>query len=168
VQILDQRQFVHVVGLLRVCGQQRAVSLKVSVCCWRVAVDQDVFGSCLVCLFVCRAVWASNVGCRFAAQCKVSDVTAAVLCRFIVGNLPGVNFDWDGCSVCTDRLTDMAKLVGGFCGLERFAVNAPVLFLCAFISARVLFDVRTTDHLESADLIRMCLQTSAENFNVYV
>ena len=115
-----------------------------------------------VCLFICKAVtltsklsehrmwgigWPRSmhretpyalVG--LPAKCPVS--TAAVMCRFTVGSLTRVKFDWGGGGFCSFyRQTDMAKLIGDFCGLQIFAVNAREAFRCAYISLCVLLDV---------------------------
>jgi hypothetical protein len=69
--------------------------------------------------------------------------TAAVMFPFTAGGLARVRFDLGGSAVSTDRQTDMVEMIGDFCGLQIFYVNAPALFRCAYISICVLFDVRT-------------------------
>jgi hypothetical protein len=88
--------------------------------------------SCHVCLFVCKAVRLTakrsghqmlGIGCPrsmhpgmpyalvgLPAKCPI--LAAAVMCRFTVGSLTRVKFDWGGGGsvVSTDRQTDMAKL----------------------------------------------------------
>ena len=105
------------------------------------------------CLFVCKAVRLTSkrsghqmwgVGCLrsmrrgtpyalvgLLAKCPTS--TAAVMCRFTVGSLSRVKFDWGGGFCSFYRRTDMAKMICDFYGLQIFAVNTPELFRCAYI-----------------------------------
>jgi hypothetical protein len=108
-------------------------------------------------LFVCKAVRLTSersgqqmcgIGCPgsmgrgtpyalVGVTAKSLMSTAAVMCRFTLGSLSRVKFGWRRV-LQTDRQTDMAKLIGDFCGLLIFAVKGLEFFdvhtfRCAYI-----------------------------------
>jgi hypothetical protein len=59
--------------------------------------------------------------------------------------------------------------MGDFCSLQNFAVNAPELFRCAYISIFVILDVRTFRYAYISICVHFDVHTFASllNFPIY-